>query len=141
MTLFDIRTDASNAWFLAHVNRGLEGEPGNPYSARFGPVGGPQWWASLDRGELPIEVRTGTVTFAGPRIEEATGEPEDVVELVCGGETTTYDRVGCWVAPFCVGDRVSVTRTVAEVETRFGPMRYQFDLRAEWLPADVTGVA
>jgi hypothetical protein len=135
MVLFDIRTDDSHAGFIAAVNRGLDSEPGNPYLTRFGHVCSPHWWACFDRGELPVEVLSGEVTHAGPRIEEWTGEPEDVVEFVCDGQVIGYDRVGCWAAPIRVGDRVSVTRTVAEVGTRMGPVTYFINLRAEWLPA------
>jgi len=138
MKLFDIRTDDSHAGFIAVVNRGLADEPSNPYLARFGPVCSAGWWACFDRGEVPVEVQSGAVTHAGPRVEEWTGEPEDVVEFVCGGQVVGYDRVGCWAAPIRVGDRVSVARTVAEVPTRTGPVRYLIDLWAEWLPA--TGV-
>ena len=75
------------------------------------------------------------MSYSGPRVEEWTGETEDVVEFVCGGQVIGYDRVGCWAAPILVGDRVSVTRTIAEVITRTGPVTYEIDLRAEWLPA------
>jgi hypothetical protein len=63
------------------------------------------------------------------------GEVEDVVEFVCSGQVIGYDRVGCWAVPIRVGDTVSVTRSIAEVPTRTGPMTYLIDLWAEWLPA------
>jgi hypothetical protein len=134
MMLFDIRTDESHAGFIAAVNRGLDSEPGNPYLSRFGHVCSSHWWACFDRGELPVEVLSGEVSHSGTRVEEWTGETEDVVEFVCGGQVIGYDRVGCWAAPIRVGDRVSLTRTVAVVVTRTGPVTYHIDLRAEWLP-------
>ena len=135
MKLFDIRTDHSHAGFIAVVNRGLQGEPGNSYLARFGPVCSPQWWACFDRGDMPVQELSGEVTHAGLRTGEWTGEQEDVVEFVCGGQVVGYDRVGCWAAPFRVGDCLSVTRTSAELPTRTGPVRFSIDLRAEWLTA------
>ena len=95
----------------------------------------PHWWACFDRGELPFEVLSGEVSHSGPRVKGWTGEAEDVVEFMCGGQVIGYDRVGCWDAPIRVGDRVSITRTVAEVVTRSGPVTYYIDLQAEWLPA------
>lgn len=136
MVLFDIRTDDSHAGFIAGVNRGLDGLPGNPYLASFGPVCSPHWWACLDRGELPLEVLTGEVSFVGMRAGPSFDEPEDVVEFVCGGQPQVYDRLNHWAAhPIRVGDRVNLARTVVKVQTRTGPMRYLVDLRAEWLPA------
>jgi hypothetical protein len=135
MTLFDIRTDDSHAGVIAAVNRGLDSEPGNPYLSRFGHVCSPQWWASLDRGELPVKVLSGTVSLVGARPEPWSDEPEDVVEFVCGAQAIAYDRLDHWAAhPIRVGDRVSITRTVAELSTRTGPVRYLIDLRGEWLP-------
>ena len=133
--LFDIRGDDSHAGFIAVVNRRLADEPGNPYLAQFGPVCGPRWWACIDSGDLPVEVVSGEVVHAGPRVEKQTDEPEDVVEFVCGGQVVGYDRVGCWAAPIRAGDRVSVARTTAEIPTRSGPVRYIIDLWAEWVPA------
>jgi hypothetical protein len=136
MTLFDIRTDDSHAGAIAAVNRGLDSEPDNPYLARFGHVGSPRWWACLDRGELPVDVLSGAVTLVGPRPEPWSDAPEDVVEFVAGGQAVAYDRVDHWAAvPVRVGDRVTVTRTFAELATRTGPVRYRIDLRAEWVAA------
>ncbi len=133
MTLFDIRTDDSHAAFIAAVNRKLDSEPYNPYLTRFGRVCSPCWWASFDRGELPTEVLSGPVTFVGSRSYQV-GETEDVIEFVSGIRVVGYDRVDHWTAvPICVGDRVTVTRTVAELHTRTGLVRYLIDLRAEWV--------
>lgn len=137
MKLFDIRTDDSHAGFIAAVNRGLADEPGNPYLARFGPVCSAEWWACFDRGELPVEVLAGKVLLVGPRPEPWSDEPEDVVEFLAVGQAIAYDRVDHWAAvPICVGDRIAVTRTVAELATRTGPVRYLIDLRAEWVAAE-----
>jgi hypothetical protein len=136
MVLFDVRTDDSHAGFIAAVNRGLDSEPGNAYLSRFGHVCSPQWWACFDRGELPVEVLTGQVTLVGGRTEPWSDEPEDVIEFRCGEQTIGYDRVEHWAAvPIQVGDRVRITRTVAELQTRIGPGQYVIDLRGEWFPA------
>jgi uncharacterized protein (TIGR02996 family) len=133
MTLFDIRTDDSHAGFIAAVNRGLDSEPGNPYLTRFGHVCSPSWWACFDRGEFPTEVLSGPVIFVGSR-HVRFGETEDVIEFVSGIRVVGYDRVDHWAAvPICVGDRVTVNRTVAELQTPTGLMRYLIDLRAEWV--------
>lgn len=138
MTLFDIRTDDSHAGFIAAVNRWLDNEPGNPYLTRFGYVCSPHWWACFDRGELPIEELSGPVTFVGPRPDPCFNEPEDVVEFESGGQVIGYNRVDHWAAvPIRVGDRVCVTRTVAELRTHRGRMRCLIDLRAEWDAAPV----
>ena len=137
MVLFDIRTDGSHAGFIAAVNRGLDSEPGNPYLSRFGHVASPRWWACHDRGELPLKRLSGKVTHVGPR-PDWCGEQEDVIEFSCRGRTNAYDRLGHWAArPIRVGDLVCVTRTVAELSTRTGPVLYMIDLRAEWWPASV----
>lgn len=159
MVLFDVRTDDSHAGYIADVNRSLDSVPENPYLARFGPVCSPRWWACFDRGELPVEVLSGEVLYTGPRLDPFD-EIEDVIEFSCGAlacgdwtaaedvivfsgvalayddRTVAYDRVGPWAAhPIRVGDRVSLTRTVIELRMRYGPYRYQVDLRAEWFPA------
>jgi len=135
VVLFDIRADDSHAGFIAAVNRGLDSEPGNPYLLRFGHVASPRWWACLDNGELPVKSLSGEVTHVGPR-QDWCGEQEDVVELSWGGRAIAYDRLDHWaVHPIRVGDRVCVTRTMAELSTRTGPVEYLFDLRAEWLAA------
>ena len=134
MKLFDIRTDDSQAYFVAHVNRELEAEPGNSYLSRFGLVCSAHWWACFDRGELPVEVLSGEVIHSGPQVDEFN-ETEDVVEFVCGDEVIGYPRLGPWGAPIRVGDWVSLTHTIAEFPTRTGPVRYIIDLWAEWLPA------
>jgi hypothetical protein len=137
MKLFDIRTDDSHAGFIAAVNRGLADEPGNTYLARFGPVCSPQWWACFDRNELPVEVLAGEVTLVGARPEPWSDEPEDVVEFVAGGQAIAYDRVDHWAAvPIRVGDRIIITRTVAELAMRTGRVRCLIDLHAEWLAAE-----
>lgn len=119
------------------VNRGLDSEPGNPYSARFGPACSPRWWAAIDRGELPVEVLSGVVSLVGARPEPWSDEPEDVVEFVADGQAIAFDRVDHWAAaPICVGDRITVTRTVTELATRTGPVRYVINLRAEWVAAE-----
>ena len=134
MTLFDIRTDDSHVGFIGVVNQGLDSEPGNAYLSRFGHVCSPHWWACFDRGEFSVKVLSGDVIHSGARIEEWTGEEEDVIEFLCGEQVVGYDRVGCWVAPICVGDRISVTHTVAELATRTGLVTYIIDLWAEWWP-------
>ena len=132
MTLFDIRTDDSHAAFIAEVNRGLDSKPDNPYLTRFGHVCSPCWWACFDRGELPTEVLSGPVTFVGSR-PVRFGETEDVIEFVTGIRVVGYDRVDHWTAvPICVGDRVTVTRTLVELRAPTRLVRYQIDLRAEW---------
>ncbi len=139
MVLFDIRTDDSHDGFIAAVNRGLDSEPDNPYLSRFGHVCSPRWWACVDRGELPVKMLSCVVTHVGPRCDCLSDESEDVVELVCDGQVFAYDRIGHWAAvPIQVGDQLSITRTVAEVETRTGPVRSLIDIKAEWLsvPAD-----
>jgi hypothetical protein len=136
MVLFDIRTDDSHAGFIAAVNRGLDSVPGIPYLSRFGYVCSPRWWECLDRGELPVEVLTGDVSLVGPPWEPWPDESADVVEFDCDGQVLAYDRLDHWAAhPIRVGDRVNITRTVADLHTRTGPVRYLIDLRAEWLPA------
>ena len=137
MVLFDIRHDDSHAGYIAAVNLGLDSEPGNPYLSRYGHVGTPRWWARYDRGELPVKLLAGEVTYVGPR-QDWCDEQEDVIEFSCGGRTIVYDRLDHWAAhPIGVGDWVCVTRTVAELATRTGPMVYLIDLRAEWLAASV----
>ncbi|MEO6810770.1 MAG: hypothetical protein ABI353_16770 [Isosphaeraceae bacterium] len=169
MVLFDIRIDDSHVGFIAAVHRGLDNEPGNPYLSRFGPIASPSWWGCFDRGELPIGVLSGEVTHVGQRLDwcdeiedvieftcSGLATLEDPVEN--GGGTTTlhrigtahphnpaseaivYERVDHWTAhPIRVGDRVYVTRTVADLVTQTGPVRYLIDVRAEWLPAGGTG--
>ncbi|OWK45470.1 hypothetical protein FRUB_01801 [Fimbriiglobus ruber] len=137
MTLFDIRTDDSHAEYIADVNRGLDAEPGNPYLTRYGHVCSPGWWACFDRGELPIEVLSGPVTFVGSRpVCVWYGETEDVIEFVSGIRVVGYDRLDYWTAaPICVGDLVTVTRTVAGLQTPGRLMRSEIDLRVEWVTA------
>lgn len=136
MKLFDIRTDDSHAGFIAAVNRGLDSEPGNPYLARFGRVCSPRWWDAFDRGELPVEVLSGVVSLIGQR-PDWTFEPEDVIEFLSGGQAIAYDRTDHWAAvPVRLGDRITVTRTVAELATRTGSVRYLIDLCAEWVAAE-----
>ena len=82
-------------------------------------------------------VLSGEVSLVGARPEPWSDEPEDVVEFVCGGRAITYDRADHWArVPICVGDRITVTRTIAELATRTGPMRYLIDLHAEWVAAE-----
>jgi hypothetical protein len=135
--LFDIRTDESHTGSIASVNRSLDGVPGNPYLARFGYVCSPQWWACVDRGELPAKMLTGVVSHVGPR-QDRFGEAEDVVEFDCDGGLVAYDRLDHWAAHrICIGDRIRIARTEAELHTPTGPIRYLIDLRAVWLPSVV----
>jgi len=136
MLLFDIRIDDSHAGFIAAMNRMLESLPDKPYTPQFGHVCSSEWWASFDRGELPVEVRSGVVSWVGPKFDPSSDEQQDVVEFVCDGKVIGYDRVGHWAAfPIRVGDRVTITRVVAEVPTRTGPVTALIDVGGEWLPA------
>jgi hypothetical protein len=135
MIVFDIRADSSHVGFIAVVNRGLDSEPANPYLARYGHVCSEQWWACFDRGELPVEILSGTVSHVGPRLQE-WGEVEDLIEFVSDGQVIGYDRDGHWAAfPIRVGDHLEITRTIANLVTRTGPVQYQIDLRCEWIPS------
>ncbi|QDU41386.1 hypothetical protein Mal4_57530 [Maioricimonas rarisocia] len=134
--LFDVRVDDSHEGYIAAVNRGLESEPDGAYLSRFGPVGSDRWWACCDRGELPVKILAGKVTFVGERIDTFTDETEDVVEFVADGQPRAYGRTDHWAsAPIQVGDDLRIARTSVEVQTPTGPCRYIIDLRAEWFPA------
>jgi len=104
-------------------------------SSPFGYACSPKWWACLDRGELPVKVLTGAVSHVGPR-RDYFGELEDVVEFGCDGRAVAYDRLDHWAAhPIRVGDRISITRTEAELHTPTGPILFLIDLTAEWFPS------
>ena len=136
MILFNIRSDDSHASFIAAVNNGLDSEPGNPYLVRYGHVCSERWWMAFDKGELPIVVLSGKVTHVGPRLEEWTNEVEDIIEFAANGQTIGYDRYGLWAeTPIRVGDSITITRTVAELQTRYGRMTYEIDIECEWLTA------
>ena len=135
MVIFDIRQENSHAGYIADVNEGLASDPEKHYLTRFGPVGSVQWQACLERGELATEVLTGVVSHVGARPTD-WDESEDVIEFVCEGKALAYDRVGPWAAPgIRRGDWITLTRTIAVIHTRTGPVTYEIDLRAEWDPS------
>ena len=135
MMLFNIRTDESHVGFIAAVNRCLDSEPGNPYLVRYGHVCSERWWMAFDKGELAVVVLSGKVTHVGMRREEWTNEAEDIIEFDVNGQNISYDREGTWAtAPIRVGDCVTVTRTIIELQTRSGPNTILIDLKCEWVP-------
>ncbi|MFG0295412.1 MAG: hypothetical protein ACF8PG_05835 [Maioricimonas sp. JB045] len=134
VTLFDIRVDDSHAGYIDAVNRGLQSVPDKTYLTQFGPVGSERWWACYDRGELPVKVLTGPVTFVGERVD-MYDETEDVVEFVADGKPRVYGRADHWASvPIQVGDQLRITRTRVDMQTPTGPCRYLIDLQAQWLP-------
>ncbi len=136
MILFNIRTDDSHASLIAAVNHGLDSEPGNPYLVRYGHVCGKRWWMAFDEGELPIVVLSGKVTHVGPRLEEWSNEVEDYIAFDANGQSVGYDRNGLWAeTPIRVGDNITITRTVANLQTLYGQITYEIDIKFEWVTA------
>jgi hypothetical protein len=142
MVLFNIRTDGSHDGYIAAVNCGLHSQPENMYLTRYGHVCSEQWWASFDRGEIPVEVLSGPVTHAGPRLEKWSDEVEDIIEFIANGKVIGYDRLGLWASVrIRIGDQISITRTTADLMTPTGPIEYLIDIRCEWIPGARIGAA
>ncbi len=135
MVLFDIRLDDSHCGFIEAVNRGLDLEPELRYLKQHGYVGSAKWWEQYDQGLLRKKMRSGTVTWVGPRIGEYN-EVEDTVEFIAIEELIRYDRVGYWADhPICVGDIVTITRVSVHLYSPYGNSEWLVDVCGEWVSA------